>query len=98
MQLVPAFMQKTKTLLEQSLFTKPSLVEVSVSGGVMVQDWDHVSYFTFFFSCQSFWLQLAPLVLASNILMKGEVLVEANIIVLQIATSDQAQGTSQTFE
>ena len=36
------------------------------------------SYFTFCFSCQSFWLQLTPLVLASIIPMEGEVLVEFN--------------------
>ena len=53
-------------------------MEVSASGGVMVRDWDHVSYFTLLSSCRSFWLQLAPLVLASIIPMEGEVLVEAD--------------------
>ena len=55
--------------LEQwSSLSKPSLVEVfSASSGVIVRDWDHVSYLAFFYSADLFWLQLALLVLASVI-------------------------------
>ena len=58
--------------------SKPSLVEVSAFGGVMVRAWDHVSYSAFFFYCRSFQLQLAPLVLASMIPSEGEVLAKAD--------------------
>ena len=47
-------------------------------GLLTVWDWDHISYFAFFFPCRSFWLKLATLVLASIIPVEGEVLVEAD--------------------
>ena len=52
--------------------------KVSASDGALVRDWDHVSYFAFFSSYQSFWLWLTPHVLASLIPVEGEVLVEAD--------------------
>ena len=53
-------------------------LEVSASDGALVRDWDHISYFAFFSSYQSFWLWLTPHVLASLTPVEGEVLVEAD--------------------
>ena len=55
-RLVSAFRRRRRRRrLNRARFSsKPSLVEVSSSSIVTVWNWDHISYFAFFFSCRSF--------------------------------------------